>query len=375
MNFSLGNNPPQRSFEVGNYTITLVDNYDEIISQISEKRTEQENIVLNSQGLTTEKVEHKEIYGIPVITAVVKCEEPEENSQLDSDFGGESETTGIWDLCLILTYITGRRVFLPEEKQRYSHIKHGEPIVECHEMVSAIQTAWENRKSFSSEIEKRPFWYFLSMKDSSEAQIRLLCGSVSLEIIQSIEYEEEKKELSEPMSKLLEDIKNVIQESGIEKDVKGNLKSAVGRWGSSNAQTKFKLFLEKYGIITKDISDIPLKRVRGVFNMRNGIAHEGVLRKPNWIDSDEFKVRTALFIASAFIPLIVEEYINRKFGITHLTWPAQNMLLLKDYIYKGYWMGENIETGENVEYMVNIDNSMLETFQDLMNQIKNKSDL
>lgn len=370
MNFSLGIAPQIRSFEVGPYKIDLVENYDDIITQISENAIVQESIRLDSTGVTTEVIERDGTCGTKLITATVLCKAQEEVAILDSDFSSDTQQKCIWDLCLILTYITGRRVFLPCEDRRYNHTKHGEPIVENHEIIKATQTAWKNRCSFSNEKEKAPFWYFLSMKDTAEAQLRLLCGSVSLEIIQNIESVQDKANDNEALTDLLKEIDTNIENSNIDKELKNKFRSTIGNWGSANAQTKFKNFLTSYGIIEKDIKDTPLKRVRFVFNMRNGISHVGELRKPQWVSVDEYKCRTSLFIASAFIPLIVEEYINRKFKINEFQWPSQNITLLNEYIYKGTWHGENIETEEKAKQIkITLDNDSLQRVLDMKNDL------
>ena len=370
MNFSLGISPQIRSFEVGPYKINLIENYDDIFPQISENAIVQKSIRLDSTGVTTEKIEKEGTCGTKVITAFVHCMVQEEIAMLNSDFSSETQQKSIWDLCLILTYITGRRVFLHSDERRYNHIKHGNPIVEDHEIIEAIQTAWNNRCSFSNEKEKAPFWYFLSMKDTAEAQLKLLCGSVSLEIIQNIESVQDKISDNKALTDLLKKIDTVIVKSDVDKELKDKFKSTVGNWGSANAQIKFKDFLTSYEIIEKDIKETPLKRVRFVFDMRNGIAHAGGLRKPKWVSTDKYKCRTSLFIASAFIPLIVEEYINRKFKINGLKWPLQNITLLKEYIYKGSWHGENIETEEKAKQIkITLDKDSLQRVLNMKNDL------
>lgn len=342
MNLSIGKNPNCREFSIGPYSFSLVSNYDEIISETSK---EYESYPINQGERTTISTEAKT--GSRFTTVVVTCGIEEPLALLGSELGGLSEQKGILDICFIFTYLTGRRVFVRENENRYCHIKHGQQIVSDLELINAAKAAWDHRSSFTTKESIRPLWYFLSIKDSPEVEIQLLCGSVALEII--INAEEKPKDTEEDqrdeLTNLLNSLRETINESNIEEQLKNNFRSAIGKWGARNSKEKFKTFLRKLNIIDNESTDIALKRVDFIFDLRNGIAHEGKLNYPKWITTEPSKTNTAIFVANTIIPLIVEIYLNIQFGIEKFALPSQNIDLLKNYIQNGVWQHENIEGG------------------------------
>ena len=341
-NLDMGSNLDFDEFQVGPYKIKLKANYEKLQAELSQIASEvSHNDVRNGIHSSTE-INTDCVVGENLITASVSCEN-EENARPVSRFGGNQNTVGIWDLCLILSYLTGRRVFIDQDCRRFSHINHGFRSVEQLEIRKAAKVAWENRDKFRTEKEIRPLWIYLQMNSTPEAELKGLLGCVSLEIIQNIESPPEQLDQDQTLADLINDIKDLIDSSAIDGNLKNALKSSTGNWGGSNAQERFKTFLQSYNIIEPDITGIPLSRVRGIFNMRNGIAHNGEIRKPSWITDSKDKIQTAMYILGSFIPYLIQEYLNRKFGLTELTSVKDNTKYLSEYINHGTWYGENVE--------------------------------
>jgi len=246
MNFDLGPNPQWREFDVGPYRLALVPDYDELQPALSSLRMETSPFDINLQPVEP-KIVTKEKAGKNSVTATAECaNEPEAILTTGRE-------KGIWDLCLILSYLSGRNVFCPENERRYQHIVHGFAVVRSFHLPQAAGIAWSNRACFRSEKEMKPLWYFLHLNSSSDADVKALLGCVALEIIQIVEKVEDDG-LSLPLptglESLIAKLMMEIEESEItDKDLKGDLKSAVGRWGPKNAQEKFKNLLAKYELM------------------------------------------------------------------------------------------------------------------------------
>lgn len=332
-NLNLGENPPIRKFSIGPYNIELCSDYDSKQRQLSDIQK-----VSSIPKVIDGKIKKAKL-GKNLITAIVICDN-EPDSILSN-----SSVKGIWDLCQILSYLSGHSVFLPKDQRRYHHIKYKQEIVQRSEIPIAAKIAWNNRRNFSNEKEMRPFWYYLNMNRTQEAEIILLLGCVSLEIIQSIEYDKSSINISPQLQNLINDIKLTINESDVEIELKNSLKSTVGNWGSSSSAESFKYLLIKYGFIENNINGISLKRITGINKLRNGIVHRGEIEYPKWIRDKEVQKKVALFITAQFIPALIEEYLRRKFELNGFIWIEQNESFIQEYIYNGTWNGERIESG------------------------------
>jgi hypothetical protein len=330
MNLDLGPNPLWREFGVGPYKIALVSNYDELQQELSSLRKETWPLNIVDDQRIEPRIVAEEKAGKTSITATVECDnEPE--AVLTS--GGEK---GIWDLCLILSYLSGRNVFLPEDERRYQHIVHGFEVVRTWEMPKAAEIAWSNKTNFRSQKQMKPLWYFLNLNSSADADVKALLGCVALEIIQTVEDDGLREPLPTGFETLIAKVKEEIEESEIhDNDLKNRLKSAVGMWGPKNAQEKFKNLLTKYEMVDRSLNGIPAQRVRCIWEMRNRFAHEGEFADPKWIDEVERKRNVQIYIAARIIPALVMEYLNRKFGLMQLDLVRRNSGIIKEYIYKG----------------------------------------
>lgn len=338
-NLDLGENPIARKFTVGPYEIELVKEYDIIRTKLSSQIIEkEEGGKIEKENISFDKVEEIPAQvGNSLVTAIATCSN-EQDAKLSN-----AQTNGVWDLCLVFSYLLGRRVYIEEDERRFRHIHHGFNIVQDHQVIQAAKVAWDNIKNFTSEREMLPLWYYLHMNDTPEAELKMLLGCVTLEIIQNIETEEKEIDVPDELKSLIERIVEEIDNSEVDKDLKSSLKSSVTKWGESGSAEKFRQFLVEYGIINKTISGIPKKRVNGINRYRNGIAHSGIIRKPDWIKDDIIKTNVAFFYAGQFIPSLIQEYLDRKFELKIFYWPQQTTQFLKEYIENGIWDGQDIE--------------------------------
>jgi hypothetical protein len=344
INLNLGENPQVREFSVGPYKITLLDDYDTLQSQLAEHTKLTHTISYLDGQEIKQTTETKPRQGKALVTATAECDEESESAFYDDS------PRAIWDLCAILSFLLGRRVFLPGE-ERFNVINHfGFMAVPYYEVHKIAAVAWSNRQSFSSETERLPLWYYLSMNDTPVQQIKLLLGCVSLEIMQNLDEHKIESPLSEEelerlrkLEQLIGVIQQQIDQSSIDNDLKNRLKSTVGNWGGSSAQEAFKNMLINFGLIDSNISGIPLKRVRGINRMRNAVVHKGELESPNWIEDPKAQIRSGAFVRGRFIPALVLDYLNRKLGLHEFEYVKRNTRILREYIYIGTHEGDPIE--------------------------------
>lgn len=341
INLTLDNRPPVRDFTVGPYKIQLVENYDELHPnmpasgkirkgyRITEGRTEWYDELIESKA------------GQGIVTATAECDDE------PADVLASGNDRGIWDLCLILSYLSGRHVYIPAEARRYHPNNHGMPVVPLRQLPQAAAIAWDNRHNFSSVEQIRPLWYYRHTIGTSDAEVKLLLSCVSVEIIQRIDGRvlsvSQEAELPAGLQELLNELRTVIDGSKIPLELKNTFKSTVGNWGRSNNVQVFQNLLINYGIIDKDISGVPLDRVHGINRMRNDIVHKGVLRLPKWVGSPTIQNKVVRFVSNRFMPALVCDYLNRKFGLGSFDWVKRNNQILREYIYHATHEGTAIE--------------------------------
>jgi hypothetical protein len=344
INLNLGENPRVRDFHVGPYRITLVDGYDALQPQLSEQTRLKHAVTYVDGQEIRQTTETPSRPGKALVTATAECDEEPESAFYDG------EPRGIWDACVVFSFLLGRRVFLPGEERHNIINHHGIMVVPYYQIHEAAAIAWPNRYNFKSESEKLPLWYYLSMNDTPVQQIRLLLGCVALEIIQNldenkVESPQSEKEIDrmKRLERLIDEVRKQIDQSQTDEDTKNRLKGAVGKWGRSGPQQAFNNMLINYGLIDGDIDGIALKRVKGINTMRNDVVHSGKLSPPRWVENRQAQIKAGAFIRARFIPALVLAYLNRKLSLQKFDYVKRNTGILKEYIYNGTHEGDPIE--------------------------------
>lgn len=129
VNLDLGENPALTEFEIGPYTIRLKPDYSTLWKQMSHTAVQVEQYEVRNGTLQKTIQKKKAHSGKHIVTATATCKN-EPSANLDSKFFQRNDNErSIWDLCLILSYLTGRRVFLKGEEGRYTANKFGQPTV------------------------------------------------------------------------------------------------------------------------------------------------------------------------------------------------------------------------------------------------------
>ena len=366
-NLDLGENPAIRTFQVGPFTIALVNDYDDIQKHLSALPSEENKFDSSSGSIIRTKTYRPAIVGEALITATASCDiegdallikdetssSPEEDALLstdltptisDGDTKPVNETTPeIWDLCVIFSYLTGRRVYTEDEKRRFSHIHHGFGVVQPSDIIKAANRAWDNRSNFNTYEKLIPLWLYLHINDTSEIQLKLLIGCVILELITNLEVTFTSN-IPDELKNCIDVVKKTIQNSSLAKDTKGKFTSTVSHWGEKSLNEAFRELFFNYDLTPMTVTGDMKKRVDAISSYRNSIVHAGKLKELDWIKNSSKKKYLPFFYGGQFNVALIQEYINRKLGIdTDFYWPMQSHDNLKEYLETGFWNNENQE--------------------------------
>jgi len=150
-NLDLGENPSPVGFQVGPYHIKPVEGYEKRVKLLPR----------SSHTITTiknHKVMQKSIplkigkWSPTAIASVDKNEEPAILVEI-------CETRSIWDLCILLTFFTGRRVCLADQRKDYLHHLTENQICSPQQLPNTAATAWENRAAVGNDKHLLPALY------------------------------------------------------------------------------------------------------------------------------------------------------------------------------------------------------------------------
>lgn len=339
-NFSLGENPIVKEFDIGPYKIKLIDDYDDLGEFLSYNNLPQ----ARSRFVGDEEIwDFTEIENLdqakPLHTANVYVKK-EPNAILS-----EIEAPAIWDLIQIFSFLSGRSVYTENELNRFHPYKYNRPIVSPRLFVNAANTAWDNRKNLHSENGLRPFSLYLASIRTPEIEAILLLCCISLEIIQNNEWEISSNRSvvntisNERLSKLIGQLRSLIDQSEIDTELKDNLKNTVASWDSPHSIDKLIQTFENYGIVKIPLENKQLKRIKYINKLRNSVCHQGKLVYPKWINDQNNRKRIAFIVSREIVPYIVRLYIVKKFKLDDCLWEGANIEPLKDYVNDGKWNG------------------------------------
>jgi hypothetical protein len=283
LNFDLGPKIPFNNFSVGPYKIKLSDKYSNLRQEV--------------------------LKGKNVITATATCMGKEGNSLLTYN----DNEKGFWDLCFILSFLTGNRFAKPGHERHFTYAHQCEIVVGIKDFLKAANIMWGNRNEIKSE--KLPFWYYLDIIDTPIWQYKGLYGCISLEIIQN----------------------NEVKQS--------HFKNFICGYKNMSYFDKLKQLFIKYDVLTENMKKESIDRISLIVEIRNFLAHgREKIRTPKSISvNKEIDQLNIFFICSVFIPTVIQVYISNKFGLQNFYKVILNKGYLQEYILRGTWENREID--------------------------------
>lgn len=265
---------------------------------------------------------------------------------------GGSPEPAVWDLLQILSYLTGRRVMLPEHVGRYPLGRSTYELTDSEETLSAARTAWDHRVAFGPAGRLPTLWLYLQAMTTAEAEVRGATACVALE--NTVRDVEDGAEPHAPEA-LRDAIMVLINEFGglssVERD---RFRSGAQHWGRPGLGALIRGFVEHYALATLSDGSLAKKRANHVAEVRNGLLHTGSVREPSWIRSDEddkqaaFQRGAAVFYVAQFIPALVQIHLDHLFGIEEYRGPRRTFDNVGEYLNMGTWAGDNVEKGSGL---------------------------
>ena len=189
--------PPWSECDIGCLKVRLSDDYNAKVSRLPRPAT----VTIKDSGPRRSPVRK----GTWQATATVSWEGSPEKSILTENEDGDA---GHWDLCNLLTFLTGRSVVTEEYKERYRPDIYGD----CYavipvETLPAAALAWHKRRCLASKNLHIALHLYNEAMNASLLQSRAALYYTALDVILS------KHEIQ--YNKVSKDIRNILITGGI----------------------------------------------------------------------------------------------------------------------------------------------------------------
>ncbi len=264
---------------------------------------------------------------------------------------------GIWDLCELLTFITGRRVLTHDLLARFDPNRAGEPVCVLPEAFLAARVAWEHRKtladqglayallSHDSAIEYR----FLQPKAAQyNTALNVIIDQWPLPKLPKV-----PKDVRVGLAKAIEDL--VAGCGGLsDEQRKGYIALLRARVmdGPYSMLDRLTLLLRDLGVVLPSDSEPMMNRVRYLNSVRNRLTHSGempLLKDMTQEQSDRYTVNIVGGVLQELNQLALGKVLGfTTGGVGSL---SQDTTDLRRFFVEGVWHNHPIELKDFHEWI------------------------
>ena len=355
--------------KVGPFDVRLVSDYEEVVKGAFQPayasvswqwaRLDPQPRGLDSAlmaGTTVQRVTHvDEVRGSWVVSA--KATTSERSSEQSFLARSPTDDGGIWDLCELLTFITGRRVLTRDLLERFNPNRAREPVCVLSAALLAASVAWGYRKALAD----RGLAYALLSHDSAFEQIFLQPKAAQYNtalnvIIDKWPLPKLRKVPLAVRDLLANTVEEVVAACGglSEEQRKGYsalLRSRVID-GPYSMLDRLILLLRDLSIVEPGDGEAVLTRVRYLNTVRNRLTHSGempLLKDMTQDQSDRYTVN----IVGGVLQELNQLALGRVMGFTAGGAGArsQGITNLRRFFTEGVWHNHPIELKDFQEWI------------------------
>ncbi len=331
--------------KIGDLTVCLTDDYDAKAAQLPKPAS------LISDKTGVKSLSPRE--GTWQATATVSYQDSQEKSVLLHE---ECDDGGLWDLCNLLTFLTGRRVVTTEYKRRYRPDSYGDYAVIDFETLKAASLAWQHRNCLVSRNLHTALLLYNEAMDVNLLQSRAALYSTALNIIldnldnlnldsHETTYQKVSKDIHKKLKNKINNVFNCFEQAeDLQPDQAERYRRSLNRIDAGPTSTD-KLFslLQLLDVINSPPTSDQELRVKRVGIVRNRLVHTG-RPKIKGLDDEQSKIHT-IKIATEVVPEIIRIVIGHHLGFR--SGGTGSHCQLKDdlikFFHKGVFRGQEFE--------------------------------
>lgn len=297
---------PWSECKIGGLTVRLKDDYDSKVSLLPKPATK----TINETGLQRSSAQK----GTWQATATVSWKGAGEKSILLDKVADDG---GLWDLCNLLTFMTGRSVVTEEYQERYRPDIYGDcyaviPI----ETLPTAALAWQNRECLVSKNLHIALHLYNEAMNANLLQARAALYYTALDIIldqHKIDYKKVSKGIRKKLKREISDL--LTKTTGLQPDQVERYRNLLYDGIDRGPTTLDKLFslLQSLEIIDSSPTHEQETRVRYINQVRNRLIHTGQTPNLHGLD-DEQAERYTVNIAANVVPELIRIVIGHHLG-------------------------------------------------------------
>lgn len=327
--------------KVGELTVRLTDDYDDKVTQLPKSA----RLVIDRTGI--KRLSQRE--GTWQATATVSYQDSQEKSVILHE---ECDDGGLWDLCNLLTFLTGRRVVTTEYKRRYRPDTYGDYAVADIETLKAASLAWQNRENLVSKNLHTALLLYNEAIDTNLLQSRAALYSTALNII--LDNLDNHKTVYQKVSRnIRKDLKNEIstvldcfeQTKKLQRDQAERYRRLLYAQIDRGPASKDKLFslLQLLEIIDSSPTSVQEERVQEVDQVRNRLVHTG-RPKIKGLDDEQSKIHTIKIVTEVvpeIIRIVIGHHLGFRSGSTGSHCQVKHGLI--NFFHRGIFRGQEFD--------------------------------
>ncbi|MCC7011096.1 MAG: hypothetical protein IT454_00925 [Planctomycetes bacterium] len=261
---------------------------------------------------------------------------------------------GVWDACELLTFLTGRRVTVDAERDRYSG-SLGPPLGQACigiEVLCAANAAWANREALVQGNLHVPLLLLNAAADSRDFQVVGALHYTALNIVADSWSTTRGPDIdSASRQRLMESVASAVDGAAIG-DFCGEYKAVLRariQQGLGSATDKLITLFRTLDLLPDVLSESAARRVAEVNSCRNALVHTGRIRQLSKRTTEQSK-QTAVALTLGVAADVCRLAIGSRLGFTTKTVGSlsQHPQELRQYFETGYWRGKPLGGSEGV---------------------------
>ena len=308
--------PSRSEREIGCLTVRLADDYDVKVSNLFQPRRQ----IISEAGLQILPARK----GIWQATATMSWDGAGEKSILLDETNETADDGGQWDLCHLLTFLTGRPVATAEYREGFCFNGYGGCAVDPIETLRATALAWQNRNCLvAKKLHLALLLYNAAMNaDLLQSRAALYCTALNIILDQHHRNQRRQPNQQKVNKRTKKKLKNAISDilataTELQPDqteqYERMLHNHIDHGPTLSFSDNLFSLLQSLEIIGTPPTPDQKTRVQHIVKVRNALTHTGRIPNLKGLNDEQSEYHTVNIVISV-IPTIIRIVIGNHLG-------------------------------------------------------------
>ncbi|WP_143599054.1 hypothetical protein [Variovorax boronicumulans] len=267
----------------------------------------------------------------------------------------------VYDLVILLSFLTGRRVYLEDELDWDPRRAYGERILGGQELVGFANHAWAKLPELAAGGLSDALSCLVQAAHSPDLIGWGAYASAALDsIVTSWASANGKTKFQDDtlIKTARKTIEATLLDGGVSPESAKDIVARLNNIGSPSAITKIKWFLQEFDLFSKTPTEDEMNRLRRLNLVRNAIAHSGTVRIEPTLGPE-----ISLSVAGAVIGLsheIAELHLARRILGIEAASTKNSTETIKRFFSEGTFRGQKVFEEKFEEYLSRLEKTWLD---------------